>query len=112
MEKEVHKMNLINSAYYCILNDLKDIELRLYDEKRQWLKIGDYIEFTNIDTDEKMIVEIKNLYVRKSFKELFDEFDIKRFGFIDNEDASIMNNFYTEEEQKKYKAVGIEIVRV
>ena len=59
-----------------------------------------------------MIVEIKNLYVRKSFKELFDEFDIKRFGFIDNEDASIMNNFYTEEEQKKYKAVGIEIVRV
>lgn len=112
MEKDVHKMRLINSAYYCILNDLKDIELRLYDEKRQLLKIGDYIEFTNIDTDEKMIVEIKNLYVRKSFKELFDEFDIKRFGFIDNEDASIMNNFYTEEEQKKYKAVGIEIVRV
>lgn len=43
-------------------NGTKTIELGLNDEKRQLLKIKDLIEFTNRTNDEKMLVEIENLY--------------------------------------------------
>ena len=114
MEKDVHKMRLINSAYYCILNDLKDIELRLYDEKRQLLKIKDIIEFTNRETLEQRLVEVKNLYHYSSFDELYKHFDKVSMGYKENEiaDPKDMEEYYSKEEQEKYGVLGIEIKKL
>ncbi len=38
-----HEMKLQDKYYNYILNGTKRIELRLYDEKRQQIKIGDII---------------------------------------------------------------------
>lgn len=43
----IHKMNLQNGPYNSIKNGDKDIELRLYDEKRRKINVGDIIEFNN-----------------------------------------------------------------
>lgn len=46
-------MKLNNSPFNKIKNGSKTIELRLNDEKRSKLKVNDFIEFTNVETNEK-----------------------------------------------------------
>ena len=104
-----HKMKLVDFAFKAIKNKEKDIELRLNDEKRQMINVGDIIEFVHIDTNEIIKVEVINLHKYSTFEELFSKFDHKRFGLKDNDDSSIMNNFYSKENQEKYGALGIEI---
>ena len=105
----VHKMKLVDFAFKAIKNKDKDIEVRLNDEKRQLINIGDIIEFEHIDTKEIIKVEVTNLYKFKTFEELFNKFEHKRLGVNDSDDSSIMNQFYTKEEQEKYGALGIEV---
>ena len=57
-----YNMNLNNRPFKSIKEGTKTIELRLNDEKRSLLKVGDEIEFTNRDTNEKLSVDIINLY--------------------------------------------------
>lgn len=105
----VHKMKLVDFAFNAIKNKEKDIELRLNDEKRKIISVGDIIEFEHIDTKEIIRTKVTNLYKYKTFKELFNKFNHKRFGLKETDDFSIMNNFYTNEDQEKYGVVGIEI---
>ena len=46
-EDMTHKMYLQDKYFDFIKNGTKRIELRLNDEKRQQIKIGDSIEFSN-----------------------------------------------------------------
>ena len=106
-----HEMKLRNRPFQSIKEGKKTIELRLNDEKRQLLKIGDFIEFTNIDTLEKMIVEIINLYHYDSFRELYKHFDKTMLGYSEDEEANPedMDEYYSKEEQEKYGVLGIKI---
>lgn len=45
-----HKMSLRNKPFNNIKSGTKTIELRLYDEKRKLISVGDIITFTNIDS--------------------------------------------------------------
>lgn len=105
----IHKMRLVDFAFTAMKNKEKDIEVRLNDEKRQLINIGDIIEFEHVDTKEILKVEVINLHKFNTFKELFENFDYKRIGIKENEDYTIVNNFYTKEEQEKYEALGIEV---
>ncbi|MBP3920510.1 MAG: hypothetical protein J6D28_02980 [Bacilli bacterium] len=105
----VHKMRLVDFAFKSIKNQEKDIEVRLNDEKRQLIKIGDIIEFEHIDTKETLKTKVIGLHKYKTFKELFNNFEHKRLGLKESDDESICDNFYTKEEQTKYDALGIEI---
>lgn len=98
----VHRMRLVDFAFKSIKNKEKDIELRL-------INIGDIIEFEHIDTKEVIKTQVIALHKSKSFDEIFNKFDHKRLGLKDSDDSSIMNNFYTIEEQEQYGALGIEI---
>ena len=105
----IHKMKLVDFAFDAIKNGTKDIEIRLNDEKRRLINIGDKIEFTNIDNGDIILVDVINLHHFDSFNDLFDTFPNKRLGLNDTDNASIMNNFYTKEEEKEYGVLGIEI---
>lgn len=105
----IHKMNLVDFAFNAIKNNIKDIELRLNDEKRSKIKIGDIIEFTNIDTKETIKVEVINLHKYNTFQELFSAFDNSRFGLNETDTYNKMYEFYTKEEETTYGALGIEI---
>lgn len=105
----VHKMKLVDFAFNAIKNKVKTIEVRLNDEKRQLIKVGDIIEFTHVDSLETLKVKVINIYKFKTFKELFEKFSNKQIGLLENEDYTIMDKFYTKEEQEKYGAIGIEI---
>lgn len=57
---KVHEMNLQPKYFDFIKDGTKRIELRLYDEKRRSIQLGDIIEFAKSD-DEKFKAEVIGL---------------------------------------------------
>ena len=109
-----YEMKLNNGPYTSIKNGTKTIELRLNDEKRQLLKTNDIIEFTNRETFEKLMVEVKNIYYYSSFNELYKHFDKVSMGYGKDDVANPkdMEEYYSKEEQEKYGVIGIEIRKI
>lgn len=106
-----HEMNLHDEPFKLIQNGSKTIELRLNDEKRQLLNIGDTIKFTNRVTQEEILVSITNLYKYNSFEELYKNFDKVSMGYKETEEANPkdMELYYSKEEQEMYGVLAIEI---
>lgn len=62
-------MKLNESPFERIKNGTKTIEFRLYDEKRQQIKVVDKIEFSKLpDLQEKLEVDVMELYKEESFE--------------------------------------------
>lgn len=104
----LHKMKLKESPFERIKNGTKTIEFRLYDEKRKQIKIGDKIEFLKLpELEEKIVVEVLDLYKDVSFEELFKKV------FTNKEEIEMktqsMLQFYTHEQEKEYGVLGIKI---
>ena len=78
------------------------------------LKIKDLIEFTNRTNNEKMLVEIENLYHYPSFEELYKNFDKVAMGYDEDNiaDPKDMEEYYSLEEQSKYGVLGIKIKKM
>lgn len=107
----MHEMNLQQRYFDYIKNGTKRIELRLYDEKRQKIQIGDSIEFTSPD-GEKLKAEVVGLLRYKTFADLFEDFDISILAdasMTKDELLSVLGEFYTPEMQEKYGVVGIRL---
>lgn len=106
-----HKMNLASSAFKSISIGKKTIEMRLYDEKRAKINVGDEIEFENIDTHQKIKCSVINLKRYKDFFELYSNFDKIAIGYEVNETANAedMYAYYSYEQIKKYGVLAIEI---
>ena len=106
-----HEMRLHDSPFTLIKNGSKTIELRLYDEKRQEIKVGDEIEFTSRVTGEKQLTKVIALHTYSSFAELYKDFDKISMGYAEDEEANPedMEQYYSKEEQEQYGVVGIEI---
>lgn len=110
----VHYMNLRQAPFSLISLGIKTIELRLLDEKRRLIRIGDTIVFRNVDLESATLTcVVKNLYVFDSFKELYACLPLDLCGYIDHETDSAsyrdMEEYYPIEKQKQYGVVGIEI---
>lgn len=107
----IHHMNLNNEPFQLIKNKIKTIEIRLYDEKRKKLKVGDKINFENRETQEHLSTEIINLSIYKDFKTLYSKYSKESLGYLPNEEAdpNDMEKYYSKEEQQKYGVVAIEI---
>lgn len=104
----LHEMKLNESPFERIKNGTKTIEFRLFDEKRQKIKVGDKIEFSKLpDLQEKLLVNVTKLYREDTFENLFrklytDEEEIKR-------KTNSMYQYYSPEAEKEFGVVGIKI---
>ena len=77
-----HIMRLNPAPFEMISCGDKTIELRLNDEKRRKIKIGDEITFVNTENSLKTIkVEVIGIYRFKSFKELYANLPLLRCGY-------------------------------
>ena len=109
-----HTMRLFPSPFEKIRCGKKTIELRLYDEKRRNVQIGDHICFVNTeDSSQVLKVEVVNLFVYDSFAALYRELPLLECGYteqdIDTASPSDMDAYYTKEQQETYGVVGIQI---
>ena len=113
---KTHEMKLKPEPFEMIKNGQKTIELRLLDEKRRQIKVGDGIVFTNTETGETLAVEVTALYVFSSFDELYRSLPLRECGYteetLDKASPSDMERYYSAEEQKQYGVVGIALRRV
>ncbi len=107
----VHKMNLWNDSFISIKNKTKTIEMRLNDEKRSKIKIGDIIEFTNTTTLETMNVKVDNIYKYDDFEQLYRHHDKISIGYKEDDvaDPNDMLMYYKKEDIKKYGVLGISV---
>lgn len=106
-----HKMNLQPKYYDFIKDGTKRIELRLYDEKRQEIKLGDEIEFSKSET-EKIHTRVIGLIRYQSFEDLFKDFPIEILAdktMTKDELLGVLSEFYTKEKQQEFGVVGIRI---
>jgi len=106
-----HKMRLYNGPFEKMINGTKKVELRLYDEKRKLINVGDIIEFENRLTQEKINVKVVGVHIFNNFEELYQNYDKISIGYDEDEyaDPCDMEEFYSKEEQAQYGVVGIEI---
>ncbi|MBQ3513899.1 MAG: ASCH domain-containing protein [Lachnospiraceae bacterium] len=109
-----HMMNLTPSPFKMIKEGNKTIELRLYDEKRKMISVGDTITFTNTaDISEILIVQVTDLFIFNSFDELYKSLPLLECGYtmedIDTASPGDMDKYYSKEMQQQYGVVGIKI---
>ena len=72
-----HEMKLQPKYYNFILNGTKRIEIRLFDEKRQKIKLGDTIKFSKeTDLNESFIAKVIGLLRYNNFEDMLEDFDI------------------------------------
>ncbi len=102
----------LQPKYFDFIKDgTKRIELRLYDEKRRSIQLGDIIEFAKSD-DEKFKAEVIGLLRYNSFADLFEDFDISILAdssMTKQELLEALGEFYTEEKQAEFGVIGIRI---
>lgn len=107
----IHEMNLQPKLFDPIKYGTKRIELRLYDEKRQKITLGDTIEFYKSEND-RIQTKVIGLLRYNSFKELFEDFDISILAdssMTKAELLDVLSEFYTPEKQAKFGVIGIRI---
>lgn len=109
----LHNMKLSPAPFEMIKSGQKTIELRLYDEKRQLINVGDEIVFTNTATEETIHTQVLNLHRFDSFAELYKSLPLLKCGYT-SEDVvcatpADMEQYYSVDEQNKYGVLGIEI---
>ncbi len=103
-------MNLYNDNFQYIKNGTKRIEIRLNDEKRKSICIGDYIEFENLNTTDKILVRVIALLNYETLEDLINDCKMEVLmnkSTTKDEVINIFNNIYSIEKQKKYNILGI-----
>lgn len=108
------EMFLNNKPFIQIKEGLKTIEVRLNDEKRSLLKKEDIIIFTNRSDDlDHCKTKIINLIYAESFQKLPEVFPIEKAGWEKETSGEQveqdMRKYYSEEDEKRYGVVGIEL---
>lgn len=108
MEMEVH---LHPDVFEIVRMGKKDIEVRVNDEKRRKLKVGDTIVFLKRPNDDEEIrAKVVGLEHYDYFDTLVDNYDMERIylsNYTKEEYLKEMKRFYTREEQEKYGVVAI-----
>lgn len=101
------EMGLREEYLKLIKEGRKSIEGRLYDEKRRRIREGDVIIF-----ERRLRVRVKALRIYSSFKEMLEKEGLQNVlpgaGSIE-EGLKVYRQFYSEEEEKKYGVVAIEV---
>lgn len=106
-------MNLHPAPFALIKSGQKTIELRLNDEKRRRIRVGDRLLFTNTVSGEALRCTVTALHRFDSFEELYRALPLLQCGYTEDDIASAdprdMDVYYTKEQQRQYGVLGIEI---
>ncbi len=108
-----HTMKLTPTPFEMIRSGQKTIELRLFDEKRQTINVGDEIIFTNTATEEVLNTAVVKLHRFDTFDQLYQSLNLLRCGYtsenVGKATPADMEQYYSVEEQRKYGVIGIEL---
>lgn len=109
-----HEMLLAAAPFERIASGQKTIELRLWDEKRQKIKVGHELVFHLLDKPEQILTaKVLALHRFDSFAQLYEQLDLLACGYTADNIASAkpedMARYYSAEQEARYGVVGIEL---
>ena len=109
----IHEMKLFEETFEKIKSGKKDIEVRLFDEKRRTINLGDEIIFYKLpDKKESISVVVTGFSIFSNFTELFSNFNNNRFGhngITREQQLEGIRKIYSQEDENKNGVVGIHI---
>lgn len=93
-----------NEPFVNIKKGIKTMEIRLNDEKRQEIKLGNIIKTINQDNDSEVLyVKVIGLARFGSFRDLFKAYGDK----IKDYEKEILKRVYSKEQEEKYGVLVI-----
>lgn len=107
------EMRLADEPFEKIWREEKTVEIRLNDEKRKEIEVGDKILFRKLTQENSVaIASVIALHRFNTFRKLFSSALFSKTGCgnmtIDSATES-MYRFYSKEQEQKYGVLGIEI---
>ena len=109
----IYEMNLSNKYFKLLKEEKKEIEIRLNDEKRKDLKVGDKIIFIEENQRiEKLETAVIRLEYFRTFKELIDKYTVKEIAsdsITKEELLEDLYKFYPKGKERKYGVVAIKL---
>ncbi len=105
-----HYMKLQSEPFSKIFSGTKKIEIRLFDEMKQQLKVDDLITFTMMNDESKSLQsKIVDLVSFDSFKDLFDSCAPVLYGSQSSDQYEFMYKYYSREDEEKYGVLAIHL---
>lgn len=108
-----HHMGLYDKPFHSMKSGRKTVEVRLNDEKRRKLKIGDTIVFTKVpDSNEILTAEIIELRHYRTFREMYESIPAKEFDTVgDPIDEMVEQTYevYSLEQEQKWGTLAITV---
>ncbi len=103
-----YKMELSEFSFNKIKAGRK-VDMRLFDKKRQSLKIGDIIEYENINNPrERMACLVLGTAVFDNFSNMVDCLTPQMLGYSNKEEVILrLNRAYSLEQQKDFNVMAI-----
>ena len=107
----IHKMNLAPSPFKAIAAGQKTVEMRLCDERRVNISVGDEIEFENIETIQLIRCKVVGLAHFRDFFELYSHYNKAVLGYNEDDIANPedMYQYYSPEKIAQNGVLAIEI---
>ncbi|MBQ8201110.1 MAG: ASCH domain-containing protein [Clostridia bacterium] len=111
-----HEMSLRPGPFAAIASGRKRYELRLHDEKRAAIRIGDTICFTCTADDRQLCVRVTGLFPYPDFAALYASLPLLECGYtpenVDHASPQDMEAYYPPEQQARYGVLAIGIERL
>lgn len=109
----VHQMGLYGEYFSSIKVGKKMVEVRLNDDKRRKIKVGDTIEFIKAPkNNETLRAQVAELRKYDTFKEMYEDIPFKDFdceGWTMEEMIKGTYEIYTPEQEKQWGTLAITI---
>lgn len=107
------EMHLLPAPFEQIKSGKKQIEIRLYDEKRREICVGDTIVFSKLpDKTERLTTTVMGLSHFLTFQALFEAFPPEQFGFENTAMKEMLreiHEIYSWEREQQWGVLGIHI---
>ncbi|ANP70896.1 ASCH domain-containing protein [Clostridium tyrobutyricum] len=101
-------MKLRSEEFSSVKYNNKIMEVRLNDEKRRKINVGDKIIFYRLpELTESVLVKVKRIYKFLTFKELYDRFPSSYFGYGNLDIYQILNKIYSIYSPRQEKEKGV-----
>lgn len=113
-----HEMSLRPGPFGMIADGRKRYELRLLDEKRRQISVGDTITFTCTADERTISTRVTSLHPYDSFSALYAALPLTECGYTEENVARAhprdMEKYYPPEKQASYGvlAIGVERIRL
>ncbi len=111
MNSITYSLKLNESPFSRIKSGQKTIELRLFDDKRKQIRLGDFIEFRlQPELEETIKTQVTGLLNYPMFSDLVNDLPLEYFGCETKQQAlEEVSKFYPEEDQVLNSVLGIRI---